>query len=287
MSVRVACEYCSDYKMINLALGGSDSTYHTFMNNLDKLQEVYESLIDEESRKTFCGYWLGLITAQFNEFNFARGSHYTTAGFIPERDSIFIDGGVCEGSTSKMFAELGCKVYGFEMDSENFKLAKKVADENNFVVENFGLGSYKHEIKYTHAPGGNIGASQIDFNGTETAQIITLDSYVREKNLPRVDCIKLDVEGAELDVLKGASTTIKRWKPILLLSAYHKLDDFWVLMNYIKSIRQDYEWALRHFTMSNEDDNRVLSDSATNDFMYSLGLDVVQKGSGECCLLAR
>ena len=289
LSSRIAYKYLPKIKTISLFLGGenSDNVYNAFFNNLEKFFEVYVSLIDEESRKTFYGYWLGKASGQFSEFYFAKGAHYTATGFIPEPNSIFIDGGVCEGSTSKMFAELGCKVYGFEMDRENFELAKKVAKGKNFVVENFGLGSYNHKMKYTHAPYGNIGASRLDNNGSEIAQIITLDSYVREKKLPRVDCIKLDVEGAELDVLKGASTTIKRWKPILLLSAYHKLDDFYVLMNYVKSIRSDYEWALRHFTMSNEDDNRVLSDDATQDFLYSMGLDIVSKNSGECCLLAR
>lgn len=257
-----------------------------FMNNLDKLKEVYESLIDEESKKTFYGYWLGRITYQFQYFHFANGAHYITTGFIPDPGSIFIDGGVFEGSTAMMFSELGCKVYGFEMDSKNFETAKKVAEENNFTVENFGLGQYKSEMKYISAPDGG-GGSQIDVNGSEIAQIITLDSYVREKNLPRVDCIKLDVEGAELDVLKGASTTIKRFKPILLLSAYHKLDDFWVLMNYIKSIRPDYEWALRHYVGTPEDYKGFYAARDKLEFMNSLGLDISSKNWAECCLLAR
>ena len=114
-----------------------------------------------------------------------------------------------------------------------------------------------------------------------------VDSYVREKRLPRVDFIKLDVEGAELDVLKGAATTIARWKPILILSAYHKWDDFWTLRNFVKSIRADYEFALRHYTMSHEDDHRVLKNIDELNFMESLGLDATVKPYNECCLLAR
>lgn len=46
---------------------------------------------------------------------------------------------------------------------------------------------------------------------------MTLDTYVRLHNLPRVDFIKADIEGAELNMLKGASDTLKRFAPTLML----------------------------------------------------------------------
>lgn len=275
----------------NLELCGrtfAENIYDVFMQHLSELQEVYKSLIDEESRKTFCGYWLGIITRQFAKFHHAEGAHYITAGFIPEPNSILIDGGVCDGASSLRFTQMGYKVYGFEMDRENFVIAKELSEKNNFAVENLGLGAYVREMKYVHAPGGGIGSSRLNSNGTETAKIIPLDLYVLEKNIPRVDCIKLDVEGAELDVLKGASLTIKRWKPILLLSAYHKPDDFWTLMNFIKALRPDYEFALRHYT---EPPNEMVSwfyeDGSFVERLQNLGLEVTRKNFNECCLLAR
>ena len=120
----------------------------------------------------------------------------------------------------------------------------------------------------------------------EIVKITTLDAYVREKNLPRVDFIKLDVEGAELDVLKGAVTTIARFKPILALSAYHKLDDFWTLMNFVKSVRPDYEFAMRQSFDSYED----LPTTFTKDHLIEfakLGLEPDTRWFGECVLFAR
>ena len=283
-SARIAVRYVPSAKVIMLA-GLTDDVYETFMNHLVELREVYASLIDEESRRAFYGYWLGNISRRFDSYVFANTPHYLAAGFIPEPDAIVIDCGTCDGGTAERFVNLGCKVYGFEMDAKNFEIAKKVADERGFVVENLGLGSYRHEMKFSRDE-RNIGGSKLDANGTETAQIVKLDTYVGKKGLPRVDFIKMDVEGAELDILKGAEVTIARWKPVLALSAYHKWDDFWVLMNFVKSIRPDYEFALRHYPETREDVPFMFADD-TEDRLVKLGLEPDYRTGGEIVLLAR
>ena len=282
ISARVANKYVADCTTVNLDRGNTDFIYHMFMNNLDKLQEVYESLIDEESRKTFCGYWLGSITSRIGDFVYTNNAHYLIEGFIPEKGAIAIDGGAFDGGTAKLFTDMGYKVYAFELTKENFEIAQKLAIEKNFVVENFGLGSFKHETKYNL----NGAASRVNPGGEVTAQITTIDNYVFEKNLPRVDFIKLDVEGAELDTLRGARKTIARWKPILALSAYHKWDDFWTLMDFVKSIRPDYEWALRHFPEVGED-LPAFSAFQNQELLNDLGLEPENRDYWECCLMAR
>ena len=262
----------------------TDKIYETFMTNLDELQKVYESLVDEESKRTFRGYWLGNITNRIGDFVFSNTPHYICAGFIPERGAIVIDGGLCDGGTAVRFSQMGYQVYGFEMDKMNYEKACKAGKENNFIVENVALGAYNHKMTYTHM--SNPGASRFDPQGKEIAQVIPLDSYVREKNLPRVDFIKLDVEGAELDVLKGASITIAQFKPILALSAYHKWDDFWTIMNFVKSIRPDYEFAMRQFVISREDGGHLFK-ADTEDTLYNFGLRPALETSGECVLFAR
>ena len=169
------------------------------------------------------------------------------------------------------------------MDKKNFAIAKKVADEMGFVVENLSLGSYKHKMSYNAV--GNSG-SKWNANGNEITEVIPLDAYVRENNIPRVDFIKLDVEGAELDILKGAKTTIARFKPILAISAYHKPDDFWVLMNYIKSVRPDYEFAMRQGTETADEEPMNISTNYEN-YLYSLGLEPELRFFWECVLFAR
>lgn len=53
----------------------------------------------------------------------------------------------------------------------------------------------------------------------ERVPMITLDQLKRERGLDRIDAIKLDVEGSEIDALLGAQTTISRDRPIILLEA--------------------------------------------------------------------
>jgi len=55
--------------------------------------------------------------------------------------------------------------------------------------------------------------------------LTTIDKLVAELNLPRVDFIKMDIEGAEVPALEGARETLKRWHPRMALAAYHKPDD--------------------------------------------------------------
>lgn len=281
--VAAALKYFPNAKSIIFDGNNKENMYKTFMAHLSDLREVYESLIDEESKKTFRGYWLGNISNQLGEIVHANTPHYICAGFIPERGAIVIDGGTFDGGSAKIFTEMGYKVYGFEMDKANYAIARKVAEENNFVVENMGLGFCKQEGHYNSS---GSSANKLNPYGSDTVQITSIDSYVRENDIPRIDFIKLDVEGAELDTLKGATYTIARFKPILALSAYHKWDDFWTLMNFVKSIRPDYEFAMRQFFIS-RDDEPAMYERYVESTLLALGLELKWKRLNECVLFAK
>ena len=219
-----------------------------------------------------------------SEIVYSNSAHYLIAGFIPKDGAITFDAGVFDGGTATVFSEMGYKVYGFEMDRKNFELVKPLAEEKNFVVENLSLGSYKHTMRYNAV--GNSGSSwKVD--GSDITQVTTIDAYVREHNLPSVDFIKLDTEGAELEILKGAKVSIARYKPILAISAYHKVDDFWTLMNFIKSIRPDYEFAMRHGAETPEEEPLNFPSKDELKVLHLLGLEQDRRYWGECVLFAR
>jgi hypothetical protein len=60
---------------------------------------------------------------------------------------------------------------------------------------------------------------------------IKIDSIIPNK----IDYIKYDVEGAELEALQGSDKVISEYKPTLLVSAYHRSCDIFTLINYINN----------------------------------------------------
>ena len=246
-------------------------TYKVYMNHLTELYAFYSALRDEESRRVFLGFLMARISGNFSDAIFADTPQYICEGFEPNVGDIFIDGGACDGYTAGFFADRGCKVYSFEMDRKNAEIASALGKQKGFVVENLGLGSSVREEHYTHNE-NNIGGSHLDANGNDTTTIVALDSYVAQHQLPRVDFIKLDVEGAELDVLKGAAESIKKFKPKMAVCAYHKHEDLWTLMPFIKSLRPDYEFAFRHYALTYEDAPYMVNDSTQQLFDF-FGVD--------------
>ena len=162
---------------------------------------------------------------------------------MPGVNDIAIDGGSLNGATAVDFASLGADVYSFEMDEDNFKVCLETAKKHNFTMENYGLWSKKESLSYSKAGG----ASRVTAGAGNNAKFIDLDTYLSEKNLPRLDYLKLDIEGAELDALSGAAKSIRKWKPKMAISVYHKLDDIWRIPEYILSLRSDYQFEFRHY----------------------------------------
>ena len=256
--------------------------YNFCMDHIDEIFDVYNSFIDDESRETYLGCILALVSNRISHCRFANTDQYLLHGFLPKSRDIVIDGGACDGGTASMFADFGCQVISFEMDRENFEITSRVAREKNFVVENFGLGDSNRDIFYTHS---DSGGSQIN-SGSLKTRLVTLDSYVREKNLSSVDFIKLDIEGSELSMLQGAADTITRFKPKLEISAYHKLEDLWTLQQFLKSIRPDYEFAFRHFETTFDSAPYMFNDSVVESCNL-FDLPMRYPGLGEFVLLAR
>ena len=74
----------------------------------------------------------------------------------------------------------------------------------------------------------------------EKVPLTTIDHLVTELNLPRVDYIKMDIEGAEPKALEGAQETLKKWRPRISIAAYHAPDHPKIIPEIIRKARPDY-----------------------------------------------
>ncbi len=75
---------------------------------------------------------------------------------------------------------------------------------------------------------------------TMEVPVMTIDRLVEELHLPRVDYIKMDIEGSEREALKGARGTLGRYRPRLMLDAYHQPEDPVVLPAIIREAHSGY-----------------------------------------------
>ncbi len=179
------------------------------------------------------------------------------------QDKIVIDAGANDGTFSIFAAFLGAKkVYAFEPVSGALKKLTSNIKLNNFqnkieVIQK-GLGDKNKRSKIFSRFFGDGGArfdgKREDFKiagFSEDVEIVTLDTFVEVNNISSVDFIKMDVEGFEEQVLRGALGTIIKMKPILSLAAYHLPDDQVRLPNIIYFLRDDYKITFNKFDEEN------------------------------------
>ena len=193
-------------------------------------------------------FWLIKDIILYDQYNMQKSSI---------KNKIVVDAGANVGIFSIYAAVLGAKkIYAFEPVKETYDILveniKRNELENRIIPINKGLGN-KNEIKIiSYKCGGdgeaNISAKKNKELKNQSAELILLDDFVKENNIERIDFIKMDTEGYEENILLGAKETIKRWKPILSFSAYHKPTDKERLPKIVKSIRPDYRITLNKFS---------------------------------------
>lgn len=76
--------------------------------------------------------------------------------------------------------------------------------------------------------------------------MVSLDSYFENK---KCNFIKMDIEGAEYPALCGGINLIKRDRPILAISIYHSLTDYYRIPQYIMNELQNYKYYIRHHSL--------------------------------------
>jgi len=170
---------------------------------------------------------------------------------VSSGDYVF-DGGAFKGETAFWFLSKGAeKVYAFEPDSINFQILSKNVALNRVegkIIPIKALLSDKDGMSRIKATGSGSSSSLGD--GGIEVESVTLDSFVFKNRLENINFIKLDVEGAELEVLKGALETIKKYRPKMAISVYHKPDDLIVITKFLYDLLPDARFYLSHKSYS-------------------------------------
>lgn len=172
---------------------------------------------------------------------------------IPDEHEVFVDCGCFDAATAFHFAGwCGSKGYDriwcFEPDRESYSICKELCDGlKNCEVYPYGVSDRAGTVSFQS---GMREESRI-IRRNEEADINTIETIALDEFLhgERVTFIKMDIEGAELDALKGAVQIIKEQKPKLAISVYHKAEDIIEIPKLILGLRPDYKLYIRHYSL--------------------------------------
>ena len=269
----VICTYYEEWidEIINILNSNDINNYFINMIILDPMYKLDEmnfnifkekiSFIKENLQSNIdCKIWDSVVIAlKNNENNISLFENYYLYGnqqyldcIKIENDDIIIEGGIFDGITSLKIAKYltNGKLYAFDplIDNEKNELFNNIkikiikealwSTNRDLYFINNGAGSYVSE---NYCENNSIG---------ERVKIksVTIDSFIKENKLEKFDFLKLDVEGAELNVLFGAIKSIKRYRPKLAISIYHSLEDFFDIPFYLMAELEHYDFNIRLYS---------------------------------------
>lgn len=141
---------------------------------------------------------------------------------------VILDAGANRGYVSLFFAMMAGDgaVYAFEPDSKNLELIQKNLELNpsvqNVVTSDLLLWNEDTEIDFCEC--GSVGSSAHwlpEPDKVVRKKAVSIDSWVRENSISKIDFIKMDIEGAEIEAIDGCRETIKRFSPNFAIASYH------------------------------------------------------------------
>ena len=155
---------------------------------------------------------------------------------------MMLDIGANIGNHSIYFAnqKIFSSIVSFEPIKSTYDILQKNIDINGYRsfirCINKGVGSHQSKAVVESFKKSNIGGTRLNYGNGEI-EIVTIDSY----DFNNVTFAKIDVEGFEVEVIKGFKSTIEKCKPILLIEIQHDVIDISkVIFDYLESLGYFY-----------------------------------------------
>lgn len=210
----------------------------------DELKAVYNRLFDTQSKKVFEETTLFKLDGDINRlFSCETKESEVYENILNlDKNACFLDLGAYNGDTAIDFSKRipkYSKIIAVEPDEKNFrKLLNNTKDLkieciNSAVSDIDGFVGFENNHSRSSRLGGNKQISSI-----------TVDSLLEKYSF---DYINIDVEGLEYKTILGAEKTIRTKKPKMLVSCYHKSEDYFVLPLKILEFNPEYKIYMRHF----------------------------------------
>lgn len=227
---------------------------YTYQNSLFSQEEMelnvkIQKFIEENvSDNKICDF--NIIPGHYN-INCFMDDYLTDSDKFFLKDKDIIDAGAFIGDSALPLSKLTSKnVYAFEPFDESFATMEENIKLNNIdnIIPVKASLTDKNEDITLYLSGNNVEGitSNSSIRKYDTELVVkgmTIDKFVEENNLD-VGFIKIDVEGGEQALLRGAINTIKTQKPIIYVSIYHTAEDFFNIKPWIESLDLGYEFEI-------------------------------------------
>lgn len=226
-----------------------------------QLKKVYFELLDEiRSEEVFIMILKSMITGEreYCSYVMEDNAFWAIPQFKNTGNEVFIDAGAYVGDTLEQFVwnNIGAfhKIYAFEPGERQYKamlirvnrlVNEWAIDKDKIVCVKAGLGEDDSMLTYTNNDKTPLGSTFVSCDNKHNAKVkvYALDKFLEDE---RITLIKADIEGFEMEMLRGARNSIKKWRPKLAISIYHKPEDLFTIPTFIHSLVPEYKMAIRH-----------------------------------------
>ena len=217
----------------------------------DQIEQFREILCDLRSQELFDSILRYRTTGKLKDLNVPEPFEFLYLPpdlKTPPAQLSMVDLGACRGENLELFLQsnrnFGESIF-LEPDPENADFLKRKIERlglSSISVMNLAGWSSKTTLKFRATADGSSGFSE---GGSLDVDAVDIDSLATGF---KVNYIKMDIEGAELEALIGAKQTIIERLPHLAISIYHKPADLWKLGLWIHSVcGNQYSYYIRNY----------------------------------------
>ncbi len=213
-------------------------------NHANELFEAYNLLADEQSKKVYEQAVLYKLDGNINHLFSCETSEAEAFENILKLKAgdNFLDLGGYNGDTVLDFVKrVGTpgQITAVEPDPKSFSKLIRNTEGLDIEAINAAISKECGTIPFSKkASRGSVAGGDL------LIPSVTIDSLCENRS---VDYIKFDVEGKELDAIIGGEKTIKRDRPKMLISAYHRSDDYFSIPLKVFEFNPEYKIYMRHY----------------------------------------
>lgn len=216
------------------------------------IRGAFDLFSDEDSCRQFVAHLRFRLYLDYAALPPSAPDNYFPTGLLSglPPETTFVDCGAYDGDTIRAFLvhQRGRfrSIFAFEPDPHNYEQLKTYVrtlephEAKRIQIFQAAVGARNTRLRFDSA--GNMSSAFNDAGAIEV-EVLTIDHVVEESGA--LNYVKLDVEGAEWEVLRGAERLMKRAPTLLAISVYHQPDDLWELPLYVAAQNPSYRFYLR------------------------------------------